>query len=76
MSQNLSSAAVMIGALRVNFHTQFNFFKLLSFFKINFFKKFFQEHYPGADPGFLERGFICIKEEGGGVALPILSHFS
>ena len=28
---------------------------------------------PGADPGFLERGFICI---GVGFALLILSHFS
>ena len=27
---------------------------------------------PGADPGFLERGFICIKEWG--LALLILSH--
>ena len=28
----------------------------------------------GADPGFLERGFICIKVWG--LALLILSHFS
>ena len=28
----------------------------------------------GADPGFLERGFVCIKVWG--VALLILSHFS
>ena len=28
---------------------------------------------PGADPGFLERGFICIKVWG--LALLILSHF-
>ena len=28
----------------------------------------------GADPGFLERGFMCIK--GWGFALLILSHFS
>ena len=66
MSQNLSSAAVVIGALRVNFHMQFNFFMRLSFFKIKFFKKIFQEHYPGADPGFMERGFNFIKEGGGG----------
>ena len=34
----------------------------------------------GADPGFLEKGFICIKMcvcvlGGGGVVLLILSHF-
>ena len=32
------------------------------------------ELYTGADPGFLERGSICIK--GWGLALLILSHFS
>ena len=31
----------------------------------------------GADPGFLEMGFRCVKEGGGGrFALLILSHFS
>ena len=30
--------------------------------------------FSGADPGFLERGFICIK--GWGFVLLILSHFS
>ena len=30
----------------------------------------------GADPGFLERGFVCISKGMGGCALPILSHFS
>ena len=29
---------------------------------------------PGEDPGFLERGFICIKVWG--FALPVLSNFS
>ena len=56
-------------ALRVNFLHAGYFFMLLSFFKFNFFKKLFQEHYPGADPGFLERGFICIKGGGGGGSL-------
>ena len=31
--------------------------------------------FTGADPGFLERGFMC-KGGGGGVTLLILSHFS
>ena len=37
MSQNLSSAAVVIGALRANICC------LAIFFKIDFFEKFFQE---------------------------------
>ena len=55
MLQTLSSDAVVIGALRVNCHKNINslyagqFFMLLwlsaDFFKLNFFKKFFQEHY-------------------------------
>ena len=33
----------------------------------------FEYMQPGADPGFLERGFMCIKVLG--LALLILSHF-
>ena len=36
------------------------------------------KHYTGADSGYLERGFICMKGcgGGGGFTLMILSHFS
>ena len=46
MSQNLSSAAVVIGALRVN-SLQFCMLisRLLFFFKINSFEKYFQEYH-------------------------------
>ena len=48
MSQNLSSAAVVIGAFRVNSLPHGNFFplicRLLFFFKINFYEKLFQEY--------------------------------
>ena len=56
MSQNLLSAAGVIGALRVNTDSEhlltlcmlgnFSRFhcRLLTFFKVNFFKKFFQGH--------------------------------
>ena len=50
-------------------------------FKVNFDKSQLDEHskkikeqQAGADPGFLERWFICIKVWG--FALLILSHFS
>ena len=43
MLQNLSSAAVVIGALRVN-SLPHAFLSSADFIKINFFEKFFQEY--------------------------------